>query len=121
MTQITILLVEDDPDIQDAMRDVLSEEGFAVASADHGQAALDWLRAHPRPGAILLDLMMPVMDGWTFREQQMADPALASIPVVVISADRSARTKATAMQVKACLTKPVNLAELLQTLESVLP
>lgn len=115
-----VLLVEDDVDIQEAMLDILTEEGFEVATAGHGQDALSLLQSGAfSPHIILLDLMMPVMDGWTFRERQMADNRLQQIPVVVVSADRGARAKAEAMKVSACLTKPVDLPQLLDTLSAL--
>lgn len=117
-----VLLVEDDVDIQEAMLDILVEEGFVVHVAGHGQQALHILRDKLFfPDVILLDLMMPVMDGWTFRKEQLQDPALQHIPVVVVSADRAACKKAADMQVDRCLTKPVNLLKLLETLAELHP
>jgi CheY-like chemotaxis protein len=81
-----VLVVEDDAPIREALCAVLRDDGYAVAEAGDGQEALEFLRTHPTPRVILLDLMMPVMDGWTFLREQAADPALAGIPVVVITA-----------------------------------
>jgi CheY-like chemotaxis protein len=82
-----VLLVEDDVDVREAVTDTLEDAGYQVMTARHGQEALDLLRTRdPRPCLILLDLMMPVMDGWQFRELQSKDPALAEIPVVALSA-----------------------------------
>ena len=82
-----VMVVEDDASIRDLVIEVLAQEGFAAVGAGNGDEALRRLRQGEfRPSLILLDLMMPVMDGWQFREQQLRDPALAGIPVVVTSA-----------------------------------
>jgi CheY-like chemotaxis protein len=82
----SILIVEDDLDIREALAEALGFEGYDVLLAENGQEALDVLRVGPLPHVILLDLLMPVMNGWEFRQEQLADPALAGIPVVVVSA-----------------------------------
>lgn len=85
--RVDILLVEDDGDLREAMLDTLEDAGYTVFSAPNGQEALSWLReAEHLPSLILLDLMMPVMDGWQFREAQRADPRVSNVPVVVLSA-----------------------------------
>jgi CheY-like chemotaxis protein len=81
-----VLVVEDDPDLREMMEQLLHLEGFAPLTAPNGQEALNLLHAGAPVKVILLDLMMPVMDGWEFRRQQRADPKLAAIPVVVMSA-----------------------------------
>lgn len=82
-----ILIVEDDGDVRAALSELLEGEGFSVAGAPDGRAALAQLRAGGgHPAVILLDLMMPGMDGWDFRSEQMRDPELASVPVVIVSA-----------------------------------
>ena len=81
----SVLIVDDDPGIRRMMSLVLAGEGYDVRTAENGRQALDLL-ASWRPAVILLDLMMPVMDGWTFLAAQQADPILASIPVIVMSA-----------------------------------
>jgi len=81
-----ILIVDDDDDIRLALAEVLEDEGYQVKTAANGNEALALLRSSESPCMILLDLMMPVMDGWAFREHQLKDPALADIPVYVISA-----------------------------------
>jgi CheY-like chemotaxis protein len=83
----TVLLVDDDPAVRHATAMVLRDEGYVVAEACHGGQALSWLRAHPRDaGVVLLDLMMPVMDGRDFLEAKDAEPAIAGIPVVLVTA-----------------------------------
>lgn len=81
-----VLVVEDDPDIRDVLMEALDQAGFTVRSAANGAEALADLRAGHLPGVILLDLMMPVMDGWQFRAEQLKDTRLAGIPTMVISA-----------------------------------
>ena len=107
-----VLVVEDDPDLRHLMHRLLSLEGFDPQVAANGLEALDILRSAPPPRVILLDLMMPVMDGWQFRQQQRADPQLAGIPVVVTTAvpqiERLNELKAAAI-----LHKPWDLSELL--------
>src|SRR5256885_4115291 len=81
-----ILLVDDDPLLREALADAFSAEGHAVHEAEHGGRALELLASGVRPGIILLDIVMPVMNGFDFLERKNADPDLAAIPVVVISA-----------------------------------
>jgi CheY-like chemotaxis protein len=82
----TILIAEDDADAREQIRLLLERQGYRVRTAGNGQEALNLLRADPPPELILLDLMMPVLDGWEVRRRQLADPALAAIPVVVLTA-----------------------------------
>lgn len=84
----TVLIVDDDPEIRDALADTLEGRGYNVAVAGDGAEALDWLRKSAAPCLIVLDLMMPTMDGYEFISQQKLDPALADIPVVIITAGR---------------------------------
>jgi CheY-like chemotaxis protein len=81
-----VLIVEDDDGARDALADCLELEGFSVASARNGKEALDYLHRAPLPKVILLDLFMPVMTGWEFRDAQKKDAAIADIPVVVVTA-----------------------------------
>ena len=82
----TILVVDDDPEVRAALTELLETEGYDVLPAANGMAALAAARRGPPPCAILLDLMMPHMDGWDFRAEQRRDPALKDVPVVVITA-----------------------------------
>jgi len=113
----SVLIVEDDFDVRDALSQLLEFEGYLVAGAANGQEAIDHLRSTPPPTAILLDLMMPIMDGYQFRSELMRDPSLASIPVIVISADSSVAEKAARMGAAAYLRKPIEVDALLHTLE----
>lgn len=108
------MIVEDDHAIRETLREVLEEHGFGVLDAANGAEALESLRQHA-PRVILLDLMMPILDGIGFREVQRSDPALARIPVVVISADHGVREKASTLGVDAYLAKPFELDQLLST------
>jgi CheY-like chemotaxis protein len=81
-----VMVVDDDDDIRETLVSLLEDEGYEVAAFPTGRDALDALQGGLGPQVILLDLMMPVMDGAEFRRAQLADPALASIPVVLITA-----------------------------------
>ncbi len=81
-----ILIVEDDLDIRDALREILEDEGYDACEAANGAEALEVLDHVPKPGLVLLDLMMPVMDGYQFLEVFRANPAFADVPVVVVTA-----------------------------------
>ncbi len=106
-----ILVVEDDAVTREALKAVLEGNGYAVACAHDGRQALDRLGRDEPPALILLDLMMAGMDGWEFRRKQGRDPALASIPVVVVSAAHDAA----ALDADDYLQKPVEFDHLLAT------
>jgi CheY-like chemotaxis protein len=108
-----ILLVEDDPDARDEMACILRREGYDVVAAADGQEALEEVRRET-PALILLDLMMPVMDGFEFRVRQMQDPALAEIPIIVLSGGWDLQRKAASLGATACLQKPVDPTRLLE-------
>jgi CheY-like chemotaxis protein len=111
-----VLIVEDDDDLREMMAQLLSLEGFQAAAVANGREALDYLREEDAPGVILLDLMMPVMDGWEFRRRQQADPALAAVPVIVLSAlDQS---RAGDVRADAVLNKPLDFDRLLALVRS---
>ena len=102
-----VLLVEDDADSRDALTAVLEQYGFVVCEATDGQQALEQLAAGYRPCAILLDLMMPRMDGWQFRETQRRDPALSGVPVALMSAADNLRLQQRRLAADAAFAKPV--------------
>jgi CheY-like chemotaxis protein len=83
-----ILVVEDDADLRESLCDVLADAGYQTASAPHGAAALSLLQGGLRPALILLDLMMPIMSGWEFREAQLGDSELSGLPVMIMTASR---------------------------------
>jgi signal transduction histidine kinase len=114
-----ILIVEDDSAVRDSASELLEDEGFEVSTSEQGLAALLALRdGRPLPDLIVLDLRMPVMDGWAFRDRQRTDPLLADIPVVAISADSSLQARAIA--VDAYLPKPFSADALLRRIDQVL-
>ena len=115
----SILVVDDDPDIRSFISLALGTGGHEVREARNGRDALDLL-AGWRPDAILLDLMMPVMDGWAFRTAQREDPAHAAIPVVVVSASRRVGATLEALAPAAVVAKPFDVDALLDTLERVM-
>ena len=82
----TVLVVDDDAAVRVALSELFAVEGYQVHLAENGRVALELLEQGLRPCAVLLDLMMPVMDGWDFRAEQVRRPALKDVPVVVISA-----------------------------------
>jgi CheY-like chemotaxis protein len=116
-----VLVVEDDRDTLETLCEVLAQFGYRPLAAPNGKAALDQLRkmGAPRPCVIILDVMMPVMNGWEFRAEQQRDPALASIPVIFVSADLMADRQAAARGGAAFLTKPVEVDDLMRAVRQV--
>jgi CheY-like chemotaxis protein len=109
-----VLLVEDDHALRETIADVLSDEGFEVACACNGRDALEKLAHGQLPDLIVLDLVMPVMDGWAFRDAQRKRPDLAQIPMVVLSASFSADSpRVRALEADAVLSKPVGIDRLI--------
>jgi CheY-like chemotaxis protein len=115
---LDVLVVEDDPDLLDALSGAIAAEGYSVGRARHGLDALGQLRAATSPPRlILLDLMMPIMNGWQFRHAQRQDSELAKIPVVVVSAKTDSEQHAAWLEADDYLLKPISLERLLQTIE----
>jgi CheY-like chemotaxis protein len=110
-----IMIVEDDPDTRDMLERFLELEGFGVRTAANGRLALDALQIDSAFCVILLDLMMPVMNGWQFREAQSNDPRLSGIPVVIVTAAGS-KDDIPAIRADGWLSKPVDLDRLLATI-----
>ena len=106
-----VLIVEDDEDLREMMAQLLTLEGFQTATVANGREALEYLHNASKPDVILLDLMMPVMDGWEFRRQQQADPSIAPVPVIVLSALDQGR--ASNLEATAFLKKPLDFDRLL--------
>lgn len=114
-----ILIVEDDADLREMMAQLLTLEGFHTTTVANGREALEYLSRGDRPEVILLDLMMPVMDGWEFRRQQEADPSLAGVPVIVLSAlDQS---RASDVHATHFLKKPLDFDRLLDLVRRYCP
>ena len=109
-----VLIVEDEEDVRGALVAFLEGEGHPVVEAAHGAEALTRLRDSDGICLIVLDLWMPVMDGWEFRAAQRKDPALAAVPVVVITADDGARQQATDFGEAGWMTKPIDFGRLLE-------
>ena len=114
----SILLIDDDEGIRDALGELLRDQGFDVETAANGLEAMHWLTArHPRSCVLLLDLMMPVMDGGTFLVQKRADPLLAPHPVIIITASARPTGFDRTPDVRACLSKPIEMPELLAAID----
>ena len=117
-----ILIVEDDAATRSALALLLGREGYGVSQAANGGQALAYLRSAPRPSLVLLDMMMPVMDGWQFLAARHQEPALAAPPVVVLTA-ASGMSPATARALGAndVLQKPVDADDLLDVVRRYCP
>lgn len=111
-----LLVVEDDDDYRAILTDTLEEAGYSVVSAIHGLDALTRLRAGMKPAVILLDMMMPVMDGWSFMAELKQDTALASIPIIATTGGGD-RVLISAPVSAAYLNKPISRERLLATIE----
>ena len=114
-----VMIVDDDGDIREAFVGVLTDLGYEVISANEGEQALARLAESGAalPSVIILDLMMPKMDGWEFLVRLRANPTTKSIPVIIASADITAKKLAATAGAVAFLPKPVHLPELLEQLE----
>lgn len=112
-----IMVIEDDLPIRESLVELLAQEGYEVSSFDNGQEALDYLRAEAArlPDLILLDLMMPVLDGAQFIQRQSSDPRLAHIPVVVMSARGQLQERHGELQARAYIKKPMGIDQVLAT------
>jgi CheY-like chemotaxis protein len=110
-----VLIVEDDPDVREFMELLLQSSGYETMSAPNGLEALAQMRQR-RPCVVLLDLMMPVMNGWEFRERQLAETAIRDVPVVCVSAVFDPHQVVQRLRVP-CVRKPVEFPELLQKVE----
>jgi DNA-binding response OmpR family regulator len=113
---MNILIVDDDRSIREMLIESLADEGYAAQGAADGVEALRYLQSAARPPcAILLDLMMPRMDGWQFLRAQRELPAAAAIPVIILTARPDGREQAAELMVAAYLPKPVDFDALLGT------
>jgi signal transduction histidine kinase len=113
-----LLLVEDDGELRSSLAELLRSDGYDVVGAANGSEALEYLKQAPAPDLILLDLMMPVKDGWQFRIEQKRDPNISSIPVLAISADDT--PKAVAIDAEMYLKKPFQYTTLLDAIRRVI-
>lgn len=116
----SILVIEDDKDIRETIAQVLEIEGYPVSSASNGAEAVKVLEKLPKPCLILLDLMMPIMNGWQFMEKQKDDTAFASLPVVVVSALPANAAFADVKAVEGAvgyIKKPISLTALMEVVQ----
>jgi CheY-like chemotaxis protein len=114
-----VLVVDDEPAVRQMFEDILSGEGSEVVSAVDGRAALDLLNDGTQPCVILLDLMMPRMNGWQFAEELHADPALRELPLAVVAANPRFKPDAERLGARRWLGKPVDIDELLATVDDL--
>ena len=112
-----VLVVDDDAEIRETLVEVLEERGYRAVAASNGKQALDALQRGTRPELILLDMMMPVMDGAQFRAKQQEEPSLAGIPVVLISAHEDLSKRMRELRAEAALQKPISFRDLLDTVK----
>ena len=113
-----LLIVEDSVDVQKLTKELFESEGYEVNCASNGQEALDFLRkTSVKPNLILLDLRMPIMDGYEFRKQQLLDINLALIRVVVVSADGNAKEKAAQVEAQDFFNKANGVDEYLEVVK----
>ena len=112
----TVLVVDDNTDAVEALAQILEYEGYAVATAYDGREALDYLGGHPPPDLIVLDLMMPVMNGWELRAELAKLPAFAKVPIVVMTA----LAEAAEIEADAIVAKPIDLKRLLLIMDRLL-
>jgi CheY-like chemotaxis protein len=115
-----VAIVDDDADIREVIGAVLEEQGYSTIEASDGRAALEMLqRARPKPDLLLLDLMMPMMDGWQLQRRLREDPELAEIPIVIMTAHAGfGRAVRSAQPDTPVLSKPLDLDQLLETVET---
>jgi CheY-like chemotaxis protein len=115
---VNVLVVDDQEAIRDTLQTALDDEGFAVETAANGREALEIL-GRWKPCVVLLDLMMPVMDGWAFRQEMLKSEELASIPVVVMTAATAAR--AAAIAARAIIYKPLHMSRVMDVVQEHCP
>jgi CheY-like chemotaxis protein len=109
-----VLVVDDDPAIRGLVSEALRLEGYSVDLAAHGREALEAMRAR-RPSTVVLDLMMPIMDGFSFMEACHTEQLCDDVPIIVISAVHEALERINDVPVHACIAKPFDLDDLVRT------
>jgi CheY-like chemotaxis protein len=119
-TRRRVLVIDDDPDLRELLSVVLKSEGYDVQTAENGAAGFSVLRTLV-PDLIILDLLMPVMNGWQFREAQTALPQYARIPIVCLSGYHAARHQAAALGMPVCVQKPFDIDELVKIVRRSCP
>lgn len=121
MVGSTILIIDDNADARDALQIALTREGHTVEAAGNGREALAQLYAGSRPDLILMDLVMPVMNGFEFRQVQLADPTLAAIPLIAFSAVTDPRETAQHLRAAAYVHKPASIEHLVAVIRQFGP
>ena len=111
-----VLIVEDDPDAREMIRELLTDRGYDTEEAENGREALEKLHER-RPKVVLLDVMMPDMDGWEFCDAKRRDPTVSDVPVVVMSGYHRGEVVARAIGAQAFLRKPIAVSDLLRAVE----
>jgi len=119
MKNSTVLLIDDEEDIRGALSEILEEEGYKVLMASNGKEGLNALKQNP--DIIILDLMMPVMNGAEFIMERNLDPDFNHIPVIVMSADRRSAEVSKELKANAHVRKPLNLSDLLEAIQTLAP
>jgi CheY-like chemotaxis protein len=112
-----VLVVDDDMEIRQALTDILQDEDYDVRAAANGREALEMVERGPCPDVILLDVMMPVMDGWHFLSARLAHPRLVEVPIIIISAGMEAEREAHKVGVFEVARKPLHVDDLVRRIE----
>jgi two-component system, chemotaxis family, chemotaxis protein CheY len=116
-SQVMVLVIDDDAEIRQALTEILEDEQYAVQAAANGKEALELLERGPCPDVILLDVMMPVMDGWHFLSARLGRPELVEIPIIIISAGTEAEREAQKVGVFEFARKPLHVDDLIRRIE----
>lgn len=103
------LVVDDEDSFQFTLREVLKAEGFVTHGCENGQTALEYLHSHPTPSLIILDLMMPILDGFGFIQEKLKDPKISKIPVILLTAGRASIDPVPPAAIYGFLRKPFKL------------
>lgn len=112
-----ILVVDDDTAIRETLRAILEDEGYQVSVARNGQEALDQLEVGPPPGLCIVDLVMPVLNGWELCAELARRPALARVPVLLVSANAELDRSAVGLETVHLMKKPISFDRLLELVE----
>jgi CheY-like chemotaxis protein len=113
-----VLVIDDDAEIRQALTEILEDENYIVRAASNGREALEILSRGECPDVILLDVMMPVMDGWHFLSARLAHPQLVEVPIIIISAGEGAEREASKVGVFEFARKPLHVDDLIDRIES---
>jgi CheY-like chemotaxis protein len=113
--QKNVLVIDDDHDIRDLVVFYLNSHGYQASGVSNGEEAITQLQTGDRTDLIILDLMMPIMDAWEFRQLQQQDPAIGQIPVVLISATDEVSYEVGPLEAAGFIRKPIDFAHLLAT------